>query len=277
MSGYWLASPFRDELDVLECQLREIGHRVKGVVLCEATTTQTGHPKPLNYLDHQERFEPWADLIRYVPVDLPGEAQPPGIAQGTPGYEQNWMRERLQRDLLMGALSELADDDDIIINADIDEVPAPDAFDAHVPDHTPIGLKLQLRGFAVDYRGTPGVCATLVRMSHLRGHPSLSHIREHRESFPRVEHGGWHLSWIGGRQAIREKLHVTPHQESFERGMRENEERKDFGGGTPVTVPFLTTFEERDLLPWEDQVPLWVHQRGCPEIWWHPGGDLAAR
>jgi hypothetical protein len=272
VTGYWLACPFRDELDVLECQLREVGHRVKGVVICEATTTQTGHPKPLNYPAAAERFERWAHLIHYVSVDLPGSPQPPGIAQGTPGYEENWVRERLQRDLLMGKLSELADDDDIIINADMDEVPAPDAFAADVPEDTPIGLKLQLRGFAVDYRGTPGVCATLVRMSHLRGSPSLSHIREHRERFPRVEHGGWHLSWLGGQQAIREKLLVTPHQESWERGNRENDAGENHGGGSPVAVPYVTTFEDRDALPWEEQVPLWVHQRGCPEIWWHPGG-----
>jgi hypothetical protein len=273
MSGYWLASPFRDELDILECQMREIGHRVKGVVICEATTTQTGHPKPLHYPPNADRFARWADLIHYLPVDLPGEPQPSGVPQGSAGYEQNWTRERLQRDLLMGELSRLADDDDIIINADIDEIPAPDAFAADVPGDTPIGLKLQLRGFAVDYRGQPGVCATLVRMSHLRASPSLSHIREHREGFPRVEHGGWHLSWLGGQRAVREKLHVTPHQESFARGMQMNDAREDYGGGAPVTVPFVTAFSDRDALPWDDQVPLWVHQRGCPEIWWHPRGD----
>ena len=271
MTGYWLACPFRDELDVLECQLREVGHRVKGVVICEATTTQTGHPKPLHYPANKERFERWAHLIHYMSVDLPGEPQPAGVEQGTPGYEQNWVRERYQRDMLMETLFNLAEPDDIIINADMDEVPAPDAFAADVPGDTPIGLKLQLRGFAVDYSGQPGVCATLVRLSCLRAMPSLSRIREQREAWPRVEHGGWHLSWLGGPDAIREKLHVTPHQESYVRGMRENDAGENHGGGTPVAVPFVTTFEERDALPWEQQVPLWVHQRGCPEIWWHPG------
>jgi hypothetical protein len=109
-------------------------------------------------------------------------------------------------------------------------------------------------------------------MSYLRAAPSLSRIREARESLPRVEQGGWHLTWIGGQQAIREKLQVTPHQETYERGTRDNEAHLMYGGGSPVTVPFVTSFEDRDALPWEDQVPLWVHQRGCPEIWWHPGG-----
>lgn len=272
VSGYWLASPFRNELDILECQLREVGHRVKGVVLCEATTTQTGQPKPLHFPANRERFAPWAHLIHYLSVDLPGSPQLPAIPQGTPGYEENWVRERYQRDMLMQPLFNLADDDDIIINADMDEVPAPDAFTEYVPDGTPVGLKLQLRGFAIDYSGQPGVCATLVRMSYLRSQPSLSWIREHRESWPRVEHGGWHLSWLGGQDAIREKMHVTPHQESYARGMAENEAGRMYGGSTPVSVPYVTTFEERDALPWEDQVPLWAHQRGCPDIWWHPGG-----
>jgi hypothetical protein len=270
MSGYWLASPFRNELDILECQLREVGHRVKGVVICEATTTQTGHPKPLHYPENKNRFAQWEHLIHYVSVDLPGSPQPPGLPQGSPGYEENWVRERYQRDMLAPLLFELADSDDIVINADMDEVPAPDAFAAHVPEDTPVGLFEQLRGFAVDYFGTPGVTSTLVRMSHLRASPSLSRIREMRETLPRVERGGWHLSWIGGRDAIREKMHVTPHQETYERGMAENEAGRMYGGGTPVNVPYVTTFEERDALPWEDQVPLWVHQRGCPDIWWHP-------
>ena len=272
MSGYWLASPFRDELDVLECQLREIGHRVKGVVICEATTTQTGHPKPLNYPPARSRFAPWEHMIHYTSVDLPGSPQPTGLAEGTPGYAENWVRERYQRDMLMSQLFLLAEEDDIIINADMDEVPAPDAFAARVRD-TPVGLNLQLRGFAVDYRGQPGVCATLVRLSHLRMCPSLSTIREHRASFPRVENGGWHLSWLGGQDAIREKLHVTPHQETYARGMEENETGRMYGGSVPVHVPHVTTFEERNALPWEDQAPLWVHQRGCPDIWWHPGGE----
>lgn len=271
VSGYWLACPFRDELDVLECQLREVGHRVKGVILCEATTTQLGHPKPLNFPPARHRFEQWDHLIHYVTVDLPGSPQQFASAQGTPGYAENWVRERFQRDTLLAPLFSLADEDDIIINADMDEVPAPDAFTAHVGD-TPVGLQLQLRGFAVDYCGQPGVCATLVRPSHLRACPSLSAIREHRASFPRVEHGGWHLSWLGGKDAIREKLRVTPHQETYERGMAENEAGLMYGGGTPVKVPYAATFEERDALPWEDQAPLWVHQRGCPDIWWHPGG-----
>jgi hypothetical protein len=276
VSRYWLACPFRNELDVLECQLREIGHRVAGVVLCEATTTQTGHPKPLHYPANKERFAPWEHLIHYTSVDLPGSPQPPGLPQGSPGYEENWVRERYQRDMLAPLLFELAGPDDIIVNADIDEVPAPDAFTAHVPEDSPVGLKLQLRGFAVDYRGQPGVCATLVRMSHLRTSPSLSRIREMRETLPSVEHGGWHLSWLGGQDAVREKMHVTPHQETYERGMAENEAGRMYGGGTPVTVPHVTTFAERDKLPWDDQVPLWVHQRGCPDIWWHPKGDGSA-
>lgn len=271
VSRYWLACPFRDELDILECQLREVGHRVAGVILCEATTTQTGHPKPLHYPANEKRFAPWRHLIHYMSVDLPGSPQPPGIAQGTPGYEENWTRERYQRNMLIQQLYGLARDDDIIINADMDEVPAPDAFTAHVPDHTPVGLNLQLRGFAVDYSGQPGVCASLVRMSYLRSQPWLSLIRERRESYPRVEHGGWHLSWLGGQQAIREKLNVTPHQETYRRGTEENEAGRMYGGGTPVKVPYVTTFAERDALPWEDQAPLWVHQRGCPGIWWHSG------
>lgn len=272
VSGYWLACPFRDELDVLECQLREVGHRVKGVVICEATTTQTGHPKPLNFPPARKRFEQWEHLIHYMFVDLPGSPQPPAIAQGTPGYQENWTRERYQRDMLVPRLLGLADEGDIIINADVDEVPAPDAFTARVTD-APVGLNLQLRGFAVDYRGQPGVCATLVRLSHLRMCPSLSTIREHRASFRMVEHGGWHLSWLGGQAAVREKLHVTPHQETYESGMAANEAGQSYGGGTPVHVPRVTTFEERNALPWEDQAPLWVHQRGCPDTWWHPGGD----
>ena len=61
---------FCDELDLLEARLIELDSAVYRHVLVEAPVTFQGTPKPLHYLENQDRFAPWKDKIIHVVADL---------------------------------------------------------------------------------------------------------------------------------------------------------------------------------------------------------------
>jgi Glycosyltransferase family 17 len=272
---YWFPFMLNWELDMLECALYENYDRVHRFIVTEATLTHQGRPKPLWYDDHRSRFAQYADKIIHVVCDY------------LPTREQTldpWPRERMQRDAGMAAFMVATDPDDIIIVSDLDEIPSTAAFGQ---DPAPfLGGNIYLRFAAVDTPGGPGVMQVLARAGAVS---STDQLRQRREGFPSYDRAGWHLSWLGGQEAIREKLECFAHLESYEAGHRANDANVMYRygmGGLPedgaitpapiLDIPRVSSREERDALPWEQQSPMWVHQRLCPDIWWRPREDPSA-
>ena len=110
MHRVWDCIMLRDELEMLECRLRELDGKVHKTVLVESRTTHRGDPKPLHYMDNRERFAPWADRIIHITADLPMHPDP-------------WVREHSQRDAALRGLAD-ADPGDMVLIADVDEIPS---------------------------------------------------------------------------------------------------------------------------------------------------------
>ena len=135
MSRIWDVFMYRDEVDMLECRLRELDGKVHRHVLVESRTTHRGDPKPLHYMENRERFAPWADRIVHIVADVPASPDP-------------WAREHAQRDAARLALRD-ADPDDMVLIADVDEIPSAAALDAR-PDRA-VTLLQRLCMYAVDW------------------------------------------------------------------------------------------------------------------------------
>jgi hypothetical protein len=80
-------------------------------IIVEATYTQTGMPKPLNF--DRAKFNAFESKIIYVVAE-----NPPG------GVVDPWRNENAQRDAISRGL-ESAGDDDWLIVSDVDEIPNP--------------------------------------------------------------------------------------------------------------------------------------------------------
>jgi hypothetical protein len=266
---YWFPVMLNWELDMLECALRENADRVHKFIVVEAPLTHQGRAKPLYYDDNKSRFAEWSDKIVHV------------VAADLPTLEQTadpWVRERCQRDCAMWAFMPSTDPDDIVIVSDLDEIPSSAAFEqAPAPF---LGGCIDLRFATVDTPGTPGVMQVLARAGAVG---SIDMLRQRREQMPRYERAGWHLSWLGGQEAIREKVNCFAHLESYEDTTLANEANvmwkygmsrvRPDGSVEPqpvIDIPWVDSREERDALPWEVQSPLWVHRRLCPDVWWRP-------
>jgi hypothetical protein len=193
----WDLLMIRDELDILEAHLTEYEDTdIWRHVIVEAPLTFTGQPKPLYYAENKERFAPWADrIIHLVDDELPETHDP-------------WVRERHQRDFAMRGL-EGSTPDDVLIVADVDELLFHETLKA-LPDPL-LGVGLQLLYGAVDRLGNVQVMSSLARRGVVS---SLNEVRERRESYPRIELGGWHLSWLGGPEVIRRKALSFSHTEA---------------------------------------------------------------
>jgi hypothetical protein len=265
------------ELDMLECALYENADRVHKFIVVEATLTHQGRSKPLHYDCNKERFSAYHDKIIHVVCDyLPTRQQ----------TMDPWVRERMQRDAGQAAYMHLTDPDDIVIVSDLDEIPSSAAFAQNPAPF--LGGNIYLRFAAVDTPGSPGVMQVLARAGAIG---SIDQLRQRRDTFPSYDQAGWHLSWLGGQAAIDEKLECFAHLEVYEAGKRTNAANvmwkygmgyipEDWDGvPTPapvLNIPWVNSREERDALPWEQQSPMWAHQRLCPDVWWRPKEDASA-
>ena len=88
-------------------------------------------------------------------------------------------------------------------------------------------------------------------------------MRDTRSSLQAVSAGGFHLNWLGGPQAQREKLAASCHAGELPRDLIESgrcyAEGIDYTGDgrlTPVDV--------------DETWPRYIRERRCPESWFRP-------
>lgn len=125
------AFQFYNELDLLEIRLHELADVVDFFVLVEATKTHSGKDKPLYYWENKTMFSEFSSRILYVCVeDMPMTKAELNATLTTQDYlwiesdyqkEDNWVRERFQRNAMMRVLKD-ADPEDVIIIGDADEI-----------------------------------------------------------------------------------------------------------------------------------------------------------
>lgn len=214
---------FFNELDLLEIRLNVLNDVVDKFVLVESRKTFSGKDKPLFYHENKERFSAFSDKIIHLVYDE-------DISQIT----NPWIIENNQRNYISQGLVS-AKPDDVILISDLDEIPNPDKI-LKYKDKS--GIKCFRNDFfyyylnfiCVDepiwYKGTRMLhykdCAHFldnvkVKMnSHLpdeyKKGTTINKIRYYKKGF-QVRNGGWHFSYLGGAEAIRNKILSISHSE----------------------------------------------------------------
>jgi len=246
---------FRDELDLLECRLATLDDAVDYFVLVEAGVTH-GHnrPKPLVYLEHQERFDAWSDRIIHV------------VADELPDDPDAWSREHAQREYIWQGLAEIgAGPDDILLQSDVDEIPDPDVARYIAPTGR-VRFEQTLYCFAVDWQHPAPWYGTVA--AKVKDIDSMAGMRDARLlSTHTMPLAGWHFSWLGGPDAARAKMDSFCHPEiepQWGDRLAECYERGIHVDGTkllPVDV--------------DDTYPEWM-QANVPAAWLRPRGATGA-
>ncbi len=103
----------------------------------------------------------------------------------------------------------------------------------------------------------------LARASFVMGN-SLAAVRDARGSFPAIEDGGWHLSWMGGHEAHLAKLAAHCH---LEQDIPETLERITGGLAYREGWHIGTKLIAADV---DETWPRYVRERRCPDSWFRP-------
>ena len=101
---------FFNELELLELRLNELSDVVDRFILVEATRTFTNKPKPLYYAENKHLFSKFNHKITHI------------IVEDLPESDNPWILERFQRNCIIRGFNNMSDDD-IIMISDTDEIP----------------------------------------------------------------------------------------------------------------------------------------------------------
>lgn len=250
---------FFNELDILECRLRELDSQVDRFVLVESPVTFQGSPKPLYYADNRQRFSSWHDkLIHVIAADLP---------QGPVGdREASFEREAAQRERTFAGVKD-ADPDDIILFGDVDEIPNPKIIGSRM--WTGITLSMAMHMYAVDWLFPSPWPSTVVQL--FKGVTGFQALRDFRTGWPRLQDAGHHFSYLGGPDAIRKKVAAYSHVELRQPVLGLLDEGRLYSDGLAYGI-----WQDEEMAVQQTPVdvdgsyPKWIRDRECPSNWFRP-------
>ena len=210
--------PFYNEFDILEFRLQEMWDIVDRFVLVESTKTHANLPKPLFYAENKERFKDYADRITHIIVD------------DMPDTTDAMALDQFQRNCIVRGLGGLKDDDLVLIS-DVDEIIRKSVLKNVIQAPQDVfGFQMIMSNFKFNNICIEGeshsVWSMAVRGRHLlrlppqyfrdlrfRLHGALNAGHLIQEFFQIIPHGGWHFSYLGNDDHVRNKIKNFAHQE----------------------------------------------------------------
>lgn len=216
---------FFNELDLLEFRLKFLDPYVDYFVIAESNLTHAGQEKPYHFETAKKRYKSWEHKIIYIPVKqsthgLVFESQ----NQYNPASAA-WRLENEQRNALLQAAGHM-NEDDLVIMGDLDEIPSPAAIQKAKTAGKPLALSLLFHYYFLNCQNSgnsrwwKGTIATDVRQFQAITPQGL---RDKRDEYPSLPHAGWHFSFLGGVEKIKQKLQAFAHTE-FDKPVYTSEE-----------------------------------------------------
>jgi len=215
---------FSTELELLDIRLHELSEVVDYFVLVEATKTHSGKDKPLHYWENKTMFSEFSNKILYVCVeDMPMTKAELNATLTEQDWrwiesdyqkEDNWVRERFQRNAMMRVLKD-ADPDDIIIIGDADEIVRRSVVENLDLCNGSNAVEQTLNTYYVNWQCTnmPWWGSKIIKRKFLDNVTTPSEVRFHTPACKYIYNGGWHFGYLGGADAVREKIQSYAHQE----------------------------------------------------------------
>jgi beta-1,4-mannosyl-glycoprotein beta-1,4-N-acetylglucosaminyltransferase len=207
---------FFNELDLLEFRLKLLDEQVDHFVIAESNLTHSGQLKPFYFEENKARFDPWEQKIIYIPLKqtTDGLVFTNNEITYDPG-SASWKLENEQRNSLAAANS-IIGDDDLVLLSDLDEIPDPAILKKIKPGHEPVSLSQLFHYYFLNCqnigneRWWNGTIASTGKQFKDLGPQQL---RDKRNDYPRIKKAGWHFSYIGGLEKIKEKIRSFAHTE----------------------------------------------------------------
>ncbi len=216
---------FFNELDVLEVRLNTLYDYVDYFVIVESSVTHSGEDKPFYFEENKERYSKFIDKIIHFKVhDTPNDFT---NLPKTDNFELNniydyiikqtnrfnrrtqpdYGRDFFQKECIRRPLIN-CEDGDIILFSDLDEIPNPEIIkNINDLDLTKIYSLNQITYYYYinvlkqrDWYGTK-----ILTYKKLKG-LSLNEVRGDTSLSIKLPNGGWHFSFMGGKEMVKKKI-----------------------------------------------------------------------
>jgi beta-1,4-mannosyl-glycoprotein beta-1,4-N-acetylglucosaminyltransferase len=239
---------FFNELDLLDIRLNLLNDVVDKFVIVESTVTFSGKPKNLFFNENKHMFEKFNDKIIHIVVDdtpvnfnniefISNTSTQQDIFKNkilkylneSTGWNRNnpneiqWGREIYQRESIINGLLN-CDDNDLIIISDVDEIPNPlELMKIKDSDQSDV-FEFKQNMFYYNLSTLKERRWSGRKIAHwsIIKENSLNILRQNKLTNNVVEDGGWHLSFMGGENRIKDKLEAYAHQEYNNNTIKEN-------------------------------------------------------
>jgi beta-1,4-mannosyl-glycoprotein beta-1,4-N-acetylglucosaminyltransferase len=218
---------FYNELELLEYRLSILYDVVDYFVICEASKTFVGNPKPFYYNENRDRYSRFSDKIIHIMMN---DDDTNWIKNTDSTKEEQWINESTHRngisrgvDLLLksGSIS----NDDLITICDLDEIPNPELL-KYLSGVENIHSMMTHEGGAVIvmdfyyynlnciHASNKWKLAKIVTVSSLINNFKFTpQLLRHYNFSVNIKSGGWHLSYFGDENFIKNKITNFSHQE----------------------------------------------------------------
>lgn len=219
------ASIFSNELKLLEFRLKYLYDLVDYFVIIESVYTHTGHRKPAHLRDNLHMFEQYRDkIIHYVldeemPLKSPEDVKPDDdinkvVVDQMESTKSPWLNENVQRNKIIDVVKNLnLDDTDVIIINDADEIADRNAIKYLKRNPRDYTLGQDVYYYDINHKKiNRWYHVKAITYKTFKTHTSLNTIRVFGQ-FPILFIGGWHLSYFGDVDFIRNKMKNMCHQE----------------------------------------------------------------
>ena len=209
---------FFNEVEMLKFRINYLKDIVDYFVIVEAGQTHTGIFR--SQVFSIDGFP--AEKIRYYFISFPEELPVPQYVSlgGDARNTAAWQRENYQRERLIDGLYDAAPED-IVIVSDVDEIPSRDALNQiktgeSLEKHKILSLSMDLFRYSIR-----GYCTWGDGRKYRWTHPKVT-TRKNLQctnsirlaaADKTIEDGGWHFSYFGGTDRIKNKLKAFAHTE----------------------------------------------------------------
>jgi beta-1,4-mannosyl-glycoprotein beta-1,4-N-acetylglucosaminyltransferase len=201
---------FYNEFDLLTYRLNTLNSVVDYFILVEARQTHVGKEKELLYENNKERYAEFKDKIIHIVVDLPHI--PVDVSKN-----EQWVNERFQRNSIKDGIDKLnLSNDDLIIISDLDEIADPVTLEKIKTGTIPVdisSLEMQFHYYNLNTISTNSWASAKILSFKKFNELSISCSDIRARKCDIIKNGGWHLSYFGDSNFIKNKIENFAHQE----------------------------------------------------------------
>jgi beta-1,4-mannosyl-glycoprotein beta-1,4-N-acetylglucosaminyltransferase len=226
MSKIYDCFNFFNELDVLEIRLNTLYDYVDHFVIVESNVTHSGEKKPYYFNDNKDRFSKFLDKIIVFkiednPIDFTNLPHTDDIAlnqvynyikiqtnrfnrQTQPDYGRDFFQKESVRRSIVNC-----SDDDVILFSDLDEIPNPNIL-KNIKDldlnNNIYSLNQYFYCYFLNVLKQKDWYGTKILKYGTLKNLSLNEVRGDLSLSIKLDNGGWHFSFMGGKEMVENKL-----------------------------------------------------------------------